>query len=83
MGQYGRFQSSWLVGLRYVRFDSTLNYSTRGALNNSQSSNLPRFFSSNDRVKNNLFGPQAGVDLWWNVRPGINLEWCQRCMGSK
>ena len=73
MGQYGRFQSSWLVGLRYVRFDSTLNYSTRGALNNSQSSNLPRFFSSNDRVKNNLFGPQAGVDLWWNVRPGINL----------
>ena len=66
-------KSSWLVGLRYVRFDSTLNYSTRGALNNSQSSNLPRFFSSNDRVKNNIFGPQAGVDLWWNVRPGINL----------
>ena len=73
MGQYGRFQSSWLVGLRYVRFDSTLNYSAMGLPNNTITSSLPRYFSSSDKVKNNLFGPQAGVDLWWNVRPGINL----------
>lgn len=73
MGQYGRFQSSWLVGLRYVRFDSELNYSALGLANNTVNSSLPRFFSSNDKVKNNLFGPQAGVDLWWNLRPGINV----------
>jgi hypothetical protein len=73
MGQYGRFQSSWLVGLRYVRFDSELNYSTQGTSNNTINSSLPRYFSSNDKVKNNLFGPQAGVDLWWNVRPGIKV----------
>lgn len=73
IGDYGRFQTSWLVGLRYVRFDNTLNYSTLGALNNTINSSQPRFFSSNDKVKNNLYGPQAGVDLWWNMRPGINL----------
>ena len=68
-----RFQGSWLVGLRYVRFDNRLIYATRGEDNNTVNADLPRFFSSNDKVKNNLFGPQAGFDLWWNVIPGVNL----------
>ena len=68
-----RFQGSWLVGLRYLRFDSRLIYSARGEDNNTVNEDLPRFFSSNDKVKNNLFGPQAGFDWWWNVCPGINL----------
>jgi hypothetical protein len=73
VGPYCRFQGSWLVGLRYVRYDDRLLYTTLGALDNAVNLNLPRFFSSNDRLKNNLFGPQAGFDLWWNMYPGINL----------
>lgn len=73
MGPYGRFQTSWLIGLRYLRFDSELNYSALGLSNNTVNLNLPRFFSSSDKTKNNLFGPQAGMDLWWNLRPGINV----------
>ena len=73
MGPYCRFQGSWLVGLRYVRFDDRLVYRTLGENDNTVNADLPRFFSSNDRIKNNLFGPQAGFDLWWNVTPGVNL----------
>lgn len=73
MGPYCRFQGSWLVGLRYVRFDNRLIYSCLGENDNTVNANLPRFFSSNDKVKNNLFGPQAGFDLWWNVIPGVNF----------
>lgn len=73
MGPYCRFQGSWLVGLRYVRFDNRLIYACRGENDNTVNANLPRFFSSDDKVKNNLFGPQAGFDLWWNVVPGVNL----------
>ncbi len=63
MGPYCRFQGSWLVGLRYVRFDNRLVYSARGENDNTVNADLPRFFSSNDKIKNNLFGPQAGFDL--------------------
>ncbi len=73
VGPYCRFQGSWLVGLRYFQFDNGLNYSTLGANDNTVNANLPRFFSSNDDIKNRMFGPQAGFDLWWNVVPGINL----------
>jgi hypothetical protein len=69
MGPYCRFQGSWLVGLRYVRFENGLLYSSLGDLNSPPT----RFFTSNDSIKNNLFGPQAGFDLWWNMRPGVNL----------
>jgi hypothetical protein len=68
-----RFQGSWLVGLKYVRYDDRLLYSTEGEINNTGGGNLPRFFSSNDKYKNNLFGGQAGFDFWWNIRPGISL----------
>ena len=73
MGPYCRFQGSWLIGLRYVRFQNGLQYSTLGENDNTVNANLPRFFSSDDEVKNNLFGPQAGFDLWWNASPGISL----------
>lgn len=73
VGPYCRFQGSWLVGLRYVQFESGLRYSTLGENDNTVNANLPRFFSSDDEVKNNLFGPQAGFDLWWNASPGISL----------
>ncbi len=70
-----RFQGSWLVGLRYLRYDDGLIYATRGQDNNTGQANQPRFFSSNDLVKNNLFGGQIGCDFWWNVSPGINVGW--------
>ena len=73
VGPYCRFQGSWLVGLRYLRFDNGVGYSTLGANDNTVNANLPRFFSSNEDVKNNLFGAQAGFDLWWNMIPGINV----------
>ena len=75
MGPYCRFQGSWLVGLRYMQFYNKLQYSTLGTLNNG---NLPRrFFSSTEKIKNDLFGPQAGFDLWWNIYGGVRLgiEW--------
>jgi hypothetical protein len=73
VGPYCRFQGSWLVGLRYLRFDNGLGYATRGGDDDTATADLPRFFSSNDQVENKLFGPQAGFDLWWNMVPGINL----------
>ncbi|WP_442510721.1 hypothetical protein SH528x_002363 [Novipirellula sp. SH528] len=72
MGPYCRFQGSWLVGLRHIRYDDQLIYSTVG-LDNNGTGNDRRFFTSSDRNKNRLFGPQAGFDLWYNVMPGINL----------
>jgi hypothetical protein len=73
MGPYCRFQGSWLIGLRYLRFDNRLIYSTLGEDDNTVNANLRRFFSSNDKLKNNVFGPQAGFDLWWNITGGVNL----------
>ena len=73
VGPYCRFQGSWLVGLRYVNFQDGLLFSALGEMDNTVNANLPRFFSSNDQLKNNLFGPQAGFDFWWNVVPGVNL----------
>ena len=70
---YCRFQGSWLVGLRYLRFDDTLIYRTRGTVNNATTPQTLRFFESNDRFRNSLFGPQIGYDFWWNIRPGISL----------
>lgn len=65
VGPYCRFQGSWLVGLRYVRYDDTFNYFTADGGTD--------FFSSLDQAQNNYFGPQVGFDLWWNAHPGINL----------
>ncbi|MCG8648631.1 MAG: hypothetical protein MI861_02295, partial [Pirellulales bacterium] len=73
VGPYCRFQGSWLVGLRFLQFEDALTYSAIGDFTNTVNANLPRFFSSRDRLQNNLFGPQAGFDLWWNVVPGISL----------
>ncbi|WP_161604422.1 BBP7 family outer membrane beta-barrel protein [Roseiconus nitratireducens] len=73
MFPYCRFQSSWLVGLRYLRYDDSLLYQTTGLDNDTVNGNLPRFFSSLSDTENNLFGPQAGFDFWWNVYPGISM----------
>ncbi|WP_197231081.1 hypothetical protein [Novipirellula artificiosorum] len=73
MGPYCRFQGSWLVGLRHLRYTDGLIYSALGENNNTVNANLPRYFSSNDRNKNRLFGPQAGFDVWYNLVAGVNL----------
>ncbi|MFG0262092.1 MAG: hypothetical protein ACF788_06865 [Novipirellula sp. JB048] len=72
VGPYNRFQGSWLFGLRHIRYDDRLIYSTIGR-DLSGGPNDLRFFTSSDRNKNRLFGPQTGFDLWYNVMPGINL----------
>ena len=68
-----RFQSSWLIGFRYIRFDDSLLYSTLGENNNTVNASLPRFFSSNDSIENQMFGGQVGGDFWWNISPGVSL----------
>ncbi len=64
MGPYCRFQGSWLVGMRYLRFENTFDYSGTGAGGQ---------FRSSDRIANDLFGGQIGFDTWWNVCSGINF----------
>jgi hypothetical protein len=73
MFPYCRFQSSWLVGLRYVRYEDSLLYQTTGLNNDTVNGNLPRFYSNQNVSKNHLFGPQVGFDFWWNIYPGISL----------
>ncbi len=65
MGPRCRFQGSWLFGLRYLQFKNELNYS---AFNSAS-----RFFNSQDRVRNHMFGAQAGGDIWWNIHSGVRL----------
>ena len=72
VGPYGRFQGSWLGGIRYLRFDSDFNYFTRGELDNSLNQSL-RFFDLTTNVDNEMVGVQIGGDLWWNVVPGVNV----------
>jgi len=71
--QYCRFQGSWLVGLRYLRFDDDFGYSTIGTVNNTNNANTLRFLNVNNGVDNKMFGVQGGFDLWWNVIAGVNL----------
>jgi hypothetical protein len=70
--QYCRFQGSWLVGMRYLRFDDDFGYSAFGTPNNALN-NGPRFLTVNNGMDNKMFGAQAGGDLWWNVIAGVNL----------
>jgi hypothetical protein len=70
--QFCRFQGSWLVGLRYLRFDDDFSYSTTGQLNNA-GGGLLRFLDVDNGVDNKMFGVQGGFDLWWNVIAGVNL----------
>lgn len=70
--QFCRFQGSWLVGLRYLRFDDDFRYSTAGQLNNAGIGSL-RFLDFSNGVDNKMFGAQAGFDVWWNVIAGVNL----------
>ena len=70
---YCRFQGSWLVGLRYVRYDDGLIYRTRGETDNGNGTFLLRFLDSEENVENKMFGAQAGGDMWWNINPGVSL----------
>ncbi|QDV43635.1 hypothetical protein Enr13x_34920 [Stieleria neptunia] len=76
MFPYCRFQSSWLVGLRFMRYDDGLNYSTQGQTRTTVGATTVvqnRFFNADSDTENRLFGPQTGFDFWWNVAPGISL----------
>lgn len=68
VGPYCRFQGSWLGGLRYLRIDDDFQFAA-----NANPVVTPDSFFLNASTKNELFGPQIGGDLWWNVIPGINL----------
>ncbi|MEO9594092.1 BBP7 family outer membrane beta-barrel protein [Rhodopirellula bahusiensis] len=68
VGPYGRFQGSWLLGLRHVVFDNAFAFNGSG----TPASTIADFQQSFD-IDNRFFGPQAGVDLWWNAHPGIQL----------
>ena len=63
VGPYGRFQGSWLFGTRYFDIDEEFEYFSRGPTN----------FSSLTKSRNTIVGGQIGMDLWWNVVPGVNL----------
>ncbi|MCA9139105.1 MAG: hypothetical protein KDB00_20170 [Planctomycetales bacterium] len=73
MFPYCRFQSSWLFGLRYIRYNDSLRYSTLGDNTNTGANNGLRFFNSETSSRNSLFGPQAGFDFWWNTYPGVSI----------
>ncbi len=64
VGPYGRFQGSWLGGIRYLRFDSGFEYAASGDTG---------FFNFGNGMQNEMVGAQIGGDLWWNVIPGVNL----------
>jgi hypothetical protein len=72
VGPYGRFQGSWLGGIRYMRYDSDFGYSALGD-NNNANPPRPRYFELSNSVDNEMVGAQIGGDVWWNVVPGINV----------
>lgn len=84
VGPYCRFQGSWLVGLRHVVFDNGFAFNGSG----TPGSNIANFVQDYD-LENRYFGPQAGVDFWWNARPGIQLgaevkgAWVQNDFGQR
>jgi len=82
VGPYCKFQGSWLVGMRYIRFDNDLGYGAIGSFNDGAGvvgtvggdlGNELRFFNSLTRTKNDYFGAQLGYDFWWNVAAGIQF----------
>jgi hypothetical protein len=74
VGPYGRFQGSWLFGARYFDIDESFEYFSQGPTN----------FSSLTKTRNAITGGQIGLDLWWNVIPGVNLgtEWKYALLGN-
>ncbi|MEM1225019.1 MAG: BBP7 family outer membrane beta-barrel protein [Planctomycetota bacterium] len=67
VGPYCRFQGSWLVGMRYVRYDNNLDYNIFG---NTLAINQAAFDLDTD---NRFFGGQVGFDMWYNAAPGITI----------
>ena len=77
VGPYCRFQGSWLMGLRYLRYDENLGLAMVGLNNDGTDATLTdgtlRFFNANNRLKNDMLGVQVGGDLWWNLIPGVSI----------
>ena len=69
----GFFQGSLLTGLRYFDLDEDFTYMTRGLNNSITGDNGQRFGDYSTQTRNQLFGIQAGGDLWYNVVPGIKV----------
>lgn len=67
VGPNCRFQGSWLVGLRYLRYDNGFDYNT------FETGSDIRTFNQNFAADNNLFGAQVGGDYWVNIIPGLHL----------
>lgn len=67
-GATGRLQGSWLAGLRYIRLDDALTFTSTGNVGGT-----PRFLNLTNSTKNDLFGVQVGGDLWWNLMPGVSI----------
>ena len=72
MGPYCRFQGSYLFGLRYVRYDNSLDYDIAAGEDNDGDA-VDDFFSLESDATNDLFGGQIGFDVWYSAVPGINL----------
>jgi hypothetical protein len=63
VGPYGRFQGSWVWGVRYFDVDESFAFSANG----------PDTFYARTLTRNAVTGGQIGGDLWWNLIPGVNL----------
>lgn len=59
-----RFQGSWILGVRYFKFDEDFDFISVSTLNASQL----RYSIDTD---NSLVGPQTGGDLWVCIIPGL------------
>lgn len=71
-GAYGRFQGSYLFGLRYVRYDQSLRYNALAGADND-SDGVNDFLTIDTGSKNDLFGGQVGFDLWYSAMAGLNF----------
>ncbi len=63
----------WLIGVRYFRFDESLQFSSR-AHNGACGSNPAEEGFLADRAENDLIGGQIGFDMAWRVRPTLTLS---------
>jgi hypothetical protein len=61
-----RLQGSWILGVRYFKFDEDFDFISVSTLNSAQL----RYHVDTD---NSLVGPQTGGDLWVCIIPGLRL----------
>jgi hypothetical protein len=76
MAANGRYQGSWLLGVRSVIVDEKLRYATSSSLNgfiNPVTGFTPAQARFDTVTNNDLTGLQIGSDLWMCVIPGFRL----------